>query len=106
MFNPIVAMLHNTKLNRWHPIVFLEAPLPGPPSDDKPVRHRSKGHHTTGFATRQEALDWIKNDLKMKDDVGPAKEALDKDFAWDGEDMPAMTVYFGEQDGKIVPLLG
>lgn len=105
MFNPIIALLHNTKLSRWHPIVFVESHLPGPPSDDKPVRHKSKGHHTAGFATRQEALDWIRNDLKMKDSVGPVKEALDKDFAWDGDDVPVMTVYFGEREGKIVPMI-
>jgi len=108
-FAPVIAMLHNTKLKRWHPIVFVESPLPGPPSADKPVRHKSKGHHTTGFATRQEALDHIKNDLgqKIKEiAIGDVREALDKDFAWDGEDIPAMTIFFGERDGKTVPLMG
>jgi hypothetical protein len=109
MFMPVIAMLHNTKLKRWHPIVFVESPLPGPDSDDKPVRHKSKGHHTTGFATRQEALDCIKNDLgpKIKTNaIGEVRECVEKDFAWDGEDTPAMTVFFGEQDGKTVPMIG
>ena len=40
--NPIWAMLHNEKTNRYHPILFHERPLPGPYSLDKPVRHKSQ----------------------------------------------------------------
>jgi hypothetical protein len=63
LLNPIIAMLHNEKTDRWHPIVFVEAPLPGP---NPPVtRHRSKMHHTTGFETRAEA------EANARDDLGP-----------------------------------
>lgn len=109
MFNPVIAMLHNTKLKLWHPIIFVESPLPGPESEAKPVRHKSKGHHTTGFATRQEALDDIKNSLGPRvkaNAIGDVRECLEKDFVWDGEGIPAMTVFFGEVDGKTVPLIG
>jgi hypothetical protein len=54
--NPILAMLFNAKENRWHPILFLESPLPGPPDAAKPVRHKSKFHHTTGFPIRVGAI--------------------------------------------------
>ena len=37
LFNPIFAMLRNTKTNRFHPILFKESPLPGPPAADKPM---------------------------------------------------------------------
>jgi hypothetical protein len=107
MFNPVVSMLHNVKLNRWHPILFYESPLPGPPSPDKPVRHRSKGHHTQGFDTREAALISAK-DLAEKiapESIGPVSLALEADFPWDGEDIPAMVVYFAINKGKAVPMI-
>lgn len=95
MFNPIFAMLYNTKLERWHPILFVERPLPGPYSPDKPVRHKSHGHHTEGFATREEALASIDEYTKRPGLEGCRLE-LDADMEWDGEDMPAMVMFFGE----------
>ncbi len=96
MFNPIIAILHNTALNRWHPIVFDERPLPGPDSPDKPVRHKSQGHHTEGFETREAALESINGPLK--EHIPNAKCALEKDFEWDGQDTPAMVVFFVETE--------
>ena len=107
-FNPIIAMLHNTKENRWHPILFCESPLPGPHSPDKPIRHKSKMHHTTGFLTREEAVTDARtvmaNAVATESDC-PAKFALEKDFEWDGEGIPAMVTFFGELDGVLQPLL-
>jgi hypothetical protein len=96
MFNPIVGMLHNTKLERWHPIVFQESPLPG---GTGPVRHKSSGHHTAGFDTREAAITHA-NELIEKLKATPA---IEKDFAWDGEDIPAMVTFFIVRDGKAVP---
>lgn len=109
MLSPIIAMIHNTKLSRWHPVIFVEKPLPGPYEENKPVRHKSAGHHTTGFATRQEALDYIAKELRPMTEsraIGEVKESLDKDFAWNGEDVPVMTIFFGEVGGKVVPMIG
>lgn len=39
ILNSIWAMLHNQKLNRWHPILFQEAPFPGPDDGRKLCRH-------------------------------------------------------------------
>lgn len=103
LLNPIIGMLHNTKAERWHPIIFSESPLPGPYSEDKPVRHKSCGHHTVGFATRAEAMANIMNEMVVK--LPEAKLALEKDFVWDGEDVPALVVFFGEVDGVLQPLL-
>ena len=108
MLSPIIAMLHNTGQNRWHPVVFVESPLPGPPADDKPVRHKSKMHHTAGFATREEAASNIVTDLipRVKEHaVGEVKTALSKDLTWDGEGIPAMVAFFAEQDGELVAVL-
>jgi len=107
MFNPVVAMLHNEKLNKWHPIWFKESPLPGPPSEDKPVRHKSKGHHTQGFDTREAALSAAKelsNALKEQA-IGPVSLALEKDFEWDGNDIPAMVVFFDIKNETAVPMI-
>ena len=109
MFSPIIAMIHNTKLNRWHPVIFVEKPLPGPSGPDTPIRHKSSGHHTAGFSTREEALAHIKSELRPKVEeraIGAVRECLGKDFAWDGEDIPAMVIYFTEQAGECVPALG
>ena len=85
-------MLRNTKEDKYHPIVFEESPLPGPPSDNKIVRHKSKMHHTSGFDTRQEALDSIDKMMETE----PMKKHLDedKDFDWDGEGVPALVKFF------------
>lgn len=96
LLNPVIATLRNTATGRFHPIVFVESPLPGPPNADKPVRHKSKGHHTLGFATRDES------DLHSTESLKPACEAqagtcrlkLDTVFEWDGADVPAMVQFF------------
>jgi hypothetical protein len=93
LFNPIIAMLHNSGANRWHPIVFVESPLPGPHTPDKPIRHKSKMHHTGGFATREEAEANAKDDLAPKIE-GPRLE-LATVFEWDGEGIPTMVHFFG-----------
>ncbi len=105
MFNPIIALLHNTKLNRWHPILFQESPLPGPPADDKPIRHKSVGHHTAGFETRLAALDSAKDLVTQVTPraIGPVQLALDQDMSWDGEGVPASVVFFVKSpNGQLV----
>lgn len=95
MFNPILAMLCNEKTGRWHPIMFKESPLPGPPSKDKPIRHKSHGHHTIGFDTREEAMEAIDKMIEAaKDEMPVIKKYLDKDIPWDGEETPVMVRFF------------
>lgn len=100
IFNPIFGILHNTTTNRYHPITFGEKPLPGGPDADKPVRHKSLGHHTEGFDTREQALRWIDEN---KGKIPDSRLCVDKDFDWDGADVPAMVVFFSERDGKLIP---
>jgi hypothetical protein len=86
-----VGMLHNTATNRYHPIVFRPAPSPGNGSGPtKAFRYRSKGHHTVGFDTKEEAMRSITDQ--------PAFEWSGLELAWDGTDVPAMTWWFSYDD--------
>ena len=101
ILNPIVANLHNTKTDRYHPIYFREVPLPGGDQPDKPVRHKSGGHHTEGFKTRAEALQHCEEmRVELAEASGTCGVSLFDDFKWDGGELPAMVVFFAEVEGK------
>jgi hypothetical protein len=88
-----VGMLHNTATNRYHPIVFRPAPSTSDGSGPaKAFRYRSKGHHTAGFDTKEEAM---QNIAKQ-----PAFEWSGLEWAWDGVEMPAMTWWFTFDDDQ------
>jgi hypothetical protein len=80
------GILINTQTGRFHPIVFRPAPLPGGATIGTVERYRSKGHHTTGFATRDEALAFIRE----RSELSLTGLALE----WDGTGVPAITVFF------------
>lgn len=90
----LVMMLHNTTENKYHPIFYLESPLPGgmeSEGNQNLIRYKSKGHHTTGFETRDKAIESVNNEL-----IGQIKSIgyipnleLDEDLSWDGKDIPA-----------------
>lgn len=90
----LVMMLKNTKENTYHPIMYFESPFPGGFESEvnkKTVRYKSKGHRTTGFLDRQEAIDTIKSELEDRlVDIGyKVNKELDGDLEWDGIDIPA-----------------
>lgn len=89
--DPVVAMLHNQKTDRWHPILFVGNPLPG--GIEAPMRHKSKGHHMAGFDTREQADVGAR---EMKEQVKGAR-MVDTVFEWDGEDIPAMVHFFPDR---------
>ncbi len=97
LMNPVVGMLHNTKTNRWHPVIFQESSLPGPHSPSKPVRLKSVGHHTAGFDKREDAL----RDIEEKSQQMDPKPLVDvtEDIKWDGESIPAMVGFL--TDGSL-----
>ena len=99
LLNPIIANLHNVKTDRYHPILFEERPLPG---GGGPTRHKSRGHHTAGFATREEAIAECEK-MANNPDMG-GKLCIEKDFPWDGEETPVMVVFFAEVGGQIQPV--
>lgn len=96
----IVALMHDIVHERWHPILFRPAPLPSSDDYDAAQRYRSKGHHTVGFDTREAAV-IAADEIAMQVD---GVLAVDADFSWDGEGVPAMTVFFKLGEGTAVPL--
>ena len=90
----LVMMLLNTKTNTYHPIFYLESWFPGESTSEMNmnyIRFKSKGHHTAGFKTRDEAIKDVHTVLidKIKS-IGylPNLEIAD-DMVWDGEGIPA-----------------
>lgn len=104
MLYPAIAMLHNQAQNRWHPILFSEAPFPGAPDLTAPIRLRSRGHHTEGFDTRDAAI-VAAQELKAKVEPDPAM-FLESDIEWDGKDTPAMHLLCTRDANGPLRLLG
>lgn len=103
MIYPAIALLHNQAQGRWHPILFSEAPFPGSPEPNSPIRLRSRGHHTEGFASREDALEGA---LALAAQVEPAPAMfLDRDLEWDGLDVPAMHLLCGRDANGTLRLL-
>jgi len=88
MLNPVVAMLHNTATDRWHPILFSEFPMPG---DIRVGRHKSRGHHTVGFDTRETANVEAR---QIAEKAGNARLFLDEPYEWDGTGVPALVAFY------------
>lgn len=91
----IVRMLHNQKIGTYHPIFYMESPLPGPLDSEvntKLVRYKSKMHHTEGFRTREAAVASINEELEQRLRnaylMSELKRELDTDMEWDGDSFP------------------
>lgn len=85
-----VGLLHNQRTGRVHPILFTAAPLPsGADRDIGALRHRSRAHHTAGFATRDEALTHVR--------AQPAWRWTGVEWTWDGATAPCLTAWFSEE---------
>ncbi len=95
--NWIYSILYNHATKRWHPILFYPAPLPGGARVGA-TRYKSKGHHTSGFDSRAEAIGWCKGSAPS----WQAKLCVDNDIPWDGRGTPALVVWFSEADGVEV----
>lgn len=90
----LVMMLKNTKENTYHPIMYFESLLPGgyeSKANQKLIRYKSKGHRTTGFADRTEAVNSIEVEIegKLKEMGYSLNKELEGDLEWDGIDIPA-----------------
>ncbi len=88
----LVMMLFNIAKQTFHPIFYLENPFPGNP--DSLTRYKSKMHHTTGFATRDEAIKSINEELlpKVKSTFPLYNDIvleLKSELQWDGIELPA-----------------
>ena len=86
----LIMMLLNTAESTYHPIFYMESPLPGDNSNIGFVRYKSKGHRTTGFKSIDEALESIQTEIvdRLDDNYSITKE-LKGVLEWDGKDIPA-----------------
>jgi len=89
----LVMMLKNVKENTYHPIMYFESPFPGgydSESNMSIIRYKSKGHRTTGFSDRQDAVNSIEVEIesKLKEMGYNLNKELDGDLEWDGIDIP------------------
>ncbi len=94
--SPVITLIHNLKLDRWHPSLYLFSPLPGNP--ENLGRHKSKGHHTEGMATKEAAEQCIREKLvpALTGNYGTPSLCLDAIEPWDGEGIPASMAYFSD----------
>lgn len=89
----LIMMLKNEQTNTYHPIMYLEKPLPYSEESKNIVRYKSKGHRTNGFTDRADALLSIDKELtaQLKDMGYNVNKELDGDLLWDGIEIPADT---------------
>jgi hypothetical protein len=87
------CLLLNMQTKRWHPIYFYISPPPGPYVKREHERYKSSSHHTSGFATVEEAIDDIKLS-KMSKLTGVI-------YGWDGESTPAMVEFFPTESEMV-----
>jgi hypothetical protein len=89
----LIGIIKNSVKNTFHPIMYVESPLPGPiESQPEIYRFKSKGHHTSGFATREEALAETQKIVTQVKEKWGSIIYLDVEndfFEWDGEFIPA-----------------
>jgi hypothetical protein len=92
-------MLHNTASNRFHPIMFRLAPLPGGAEISPGVqRYKSQAHHTSGFNNRADAIKNINESMAKVAAFGASTAT----FEWDGDSIPAMVEFFDHTKLKRV----
>lgn len=87
-------MLINLSTNTFHPIMYFEHPFPGGDQSEgnkRLVRYQSKGHHTAGFASREEAMKHVDELVPRIKSVGydTVTVECDSNLEWDGMDIPA-----------------
>lgn len=93
----LVMMLHNTKNETFHPIMFRDSPMPGEGTGEHLnfIRFKSIGHHTTGFKSKEIALHECSNIKdKLVKHYDPDVVINTEDFIeWDGEGSPASVIF-------------
>jgi len=103
----LIGMLYDTVHDKWHPIFFkAHGFCSGDLENAK--RYKSGGHHTEGFATRDEAVVSIDETVvQLLESDCTVKNAWRKAFSWDGEGIPAIQCLFYEDsdhEGEWKPL--
>lgn len=90
LFKFPVGMLHNTATNRYHPILFRPGPPPSEQISDPAHRFKSRGHHTAGFDTLEEAIREVRS---HEDWIWTGRT-----WAWDGTGVPALVEFFSNEE--------
>ncbi len=88
----LIMMLHNTAAGTYHPIFYLESPLPCGEAANHITRYKSKMHHTGGFKTLEEATADIHSNLvaRIKENFFTAPDIeIENHIEWNGEGVPA-----------------
>lgn len=87
------GILLNVATQRYHPILFRMAPMPGGADDALAAqRFKSMGHHTDGF----DDIDSAKAHISSKRQDGMIDTGLL--WEWDGVEVPAMVKFFSLSD--------
>src|SRR5687768_12948962 len=91
----LIKMLHNTKQDTYHPIFYYDSPLPGNAGEGSLMRYKSKGHHSTGFKERDEAIASanVLHKKLVEEHHDTVLVELDKkdDIIWNDDEIPADT---------------
>jgi hypothetical protein len=101
----ILCILHDEGKDRYHTAYFTEAPFPGPvPSNPGLIRLKSRGHHTEGFATFEEAQANLRNEVVKQLKPLDEKNCWDaKAIPWDGEPGIVWILPNWHREGAIRP---
>lgn len=88
----LITIRRNALTNRFHPFLWIPAPLSGDIGSDV-VRYKSKAHHTTGFETLEAAQKEAREAIApyVEKNYGSAVLEVDEaeDDAWQADEVPA-----------------
>lgn len=88
----LIMILHNLANGTYHPIWYTEKFFPGP-GPNPMIRYKSKGHHTNGFPSFEEATSSANDELKpiVEDQGYQVVMETEGVLEWNGEGIPADT---------------
>jgi len=88
----LIQILHNTERKTWHPIFYMESPLPGQDLSNDLIRFKSKGHHTSGFVTLKAAIaETIVVESRLVGQGHTVFCEIEPLLSWDGIEVPVST---------------
>lgn len=102
-YNPVTLIAKNTTTERFHPIVYWECPPPSGTLGDK-ARWKSKGHHTVGFETIDEAIVEVLDICRRQKEILEGGEIYYDDTGvaveWDSSELPTGVLCFDVESLK------
>lgn len=94
----IVVNLHNIPKNTYHPALYYEV------GDEHPNCYLYAGRHENGFTTRDESIAECHRTLNtIQQEYGQCELCINKDFAWDGEELITHKLNFNNINGILQP---